>query len=348
MTIPIYAFQGDKYHLNILLGQNKTNLLISYFFLKKLKNIDEILGMVKKASNPNSIFMLDSGAFSAWNSGTMISLHDYIDFIKQYHQYFTHIVCLDVINDPIYSEVNHLIMLGELKDYNLEIIPVFHAGESFAVLDYMVEMGYKYIGISPNNNWREEEKRKWLTRVFQKYDFEKLGIKTHGFGYQSVSGLKHFPLSSGDAISWKIAAGMGEIICPNSHIAYSEKKKHVSTHVDKMKGGDLDFVLNICDVLGIEVNTLRNNYKHRCMFNIEAISELLARPKERISTLVDLLNENLLFDKEDVFITYKKVKDLRTYNGYPLSIIKPFGKAQKRNTESKINKQYYSEMDILF
>ena len=42
---------------------------------------------------------LDSGAFSAWSSGTNISMDDYIDFIIENKQYITVYSNLDVIGD---------------------------------------------------------------------------------------------------------------------------------------------------------------------------------------------------------------------------------------------------------
>lgn len=285
MTTIIYAF-NDKKGAKTLISLNKRNLLISYYYLKFQKNMFELLDLVKN----HEIFMLDSGAFSAWNSGKPILLYDYIDFIKQCHSYFTHIICLDVIDNPILSEVNHLIMLEELKDYGLTIIPVFHSGESFAVLDYMVEKGYKYLGISPNNNWQEREKREWLTRVFNRYDFEKLGVKTHGFGYQSTDGLEYFPLTTADSTSWRVHSGYGRIIAPHfAYLRYSDKS--LEDNIEDMVGGHPQFVTNLCNDLGISLSDLKDKTESRVRFNIEAIDRLSIRSKKNISNLVELFDE---------------------------------------------------------
>jgi hypothetical protein len=302
-----------------------SDILMSYWFLKS--NPDSTLRRIKEYGQPG-IFMLDSGAFSAWKNGSEILLYDYIDFIKKYHYYFTHIVCLDVIDNPIYSEVNHLIMLDELEGLGLEIIPVFHSGEPFAALDYMVEKGYKYLGISPNNNWREETKRIWLHRVFFRYDFEKLGIKTHGFGYQSISGLLQFPMTTADAATWKVGEMFGRIIEEGGKsYYYTEKASHNRDYIDKIIGGESKFIKDLCNEIGVTSEQLRVDYHARDKFNVAATIKLLKSEKVHISIPVDLLAEVDSsfgycddFSEDKVLTLYHEMKQLRReYSGGPKS-----------------------------
>lgn len=274
MTKLIYAVDS-KEKTDILQGLGKTNFLVSYYSLRNKRNLLGFLNSIHA-----NVFMLDSGAYSAWSHSATILLYDYLDFIKKYHSYFTHIVCLDVINNPILSEVNHLIMQRELKEYNLEIIPVFHSGEPFSVLDYLVNREYKYLGISPNNNWREIEKRNWLKRVFDRYDFEKLGIKTHGFGYQSVVGLRYFPLTTCDAATWEIMSGYGRVIHPSLNIRYSNESTYSPEHIDNISEGDPEFVIDICKDIGITPDDLRIKRSSRVLFNAEALDRLVALDKK--------------------------------------------------------------------
>ena len=85
--------------------------------------------------------MLDSGAFSVWNMGKTIDIYKYIEFIKEndIEIYFN----LDVIGDVEGTKKNQKIM----EDNGLNPIPVFHYGEPFEYLDWLVEQGYTYIGI---------------------------------------------------------------------------------------------------------------------------------------------------------------------------------------------------------
>lgn len=324
MTKPIFVV-CDVSGAKKVFEYGGTDILMSYWFLKK--NPEKALIRIKELGQ-SGIFMLDSGAFSAWKNGSEILLYDYIDFIKKYHSYFTHIVCLDVIDNPLYSEVNHLIMLRELKDYNLEIIPVFHSGEPFSALDYMVEKGYKYIGISPNNNWREETKRDWLHRVYSRHDFEKLGIKTHGFGYQSVSGLLQFPMTTADSATWKVGEMFGRIIEPEGRqLRYSEKMVGSPDHIDSMPGGDSSFVKELCQELGFSPDEMRTNYHARDKYNVAATIKLLDRNKVDVSIPVDLLADVDSafgycddFSEEKILSLYQEVSLLgKNYTGSPES-----------------------------
>ena len=256
-----------KKEIEMLIEYNQYNILVSYYYLFKSKPfLNKMIEVSEQIKQNNGIFMLDSGAYSAWRKGININLFDYIEFIKEYHKYFTHIVCLDVINEPIVSEVNHKIMLNELKDYDLTIIPVFHAGETFRVLDYMIERDYKYIGISPNNNWNEKQKRQWLNRVYQ-YDFEKLDIKTHLFGYSSLKGMKYYNFFSADSTSWSMSAIKGKIY--NGSIDGSL----INTIPENFN----TFVFDICDKYNLDVNKLLVCEYQRRKFNICALSELLPK-----------------------------------------------------------------------
>lgn len=345
MTKPLFVV-CDVSGVKKVFDYGGTDILMSYWFLKK--NPERILQRIRDYGQ-SDIFMLDSGAFSAWKNGSEILLYDYLDFIKKYHSYFTHIVCLDVIDNPLYSEVNHLIMLEELKGLGLEIIPVFHSGEPFSVLDYMVEKGYKYLGISPNNNWREETKRVWLHRVYSRHDFEKLGIKTHGFGYQSVSGLLQFPMTTADAATWKVGEMFARIIEPEGRqLRYSEEAIGMPDHIDSMPGGHSAFTIELCAELGFSPDEMRTNYHARDKFNVAATIKLLKRDKISISIPVDLLAEVDSsfgycddFSEDKVLALYRELRDLgRKYTGGP--------KSDKKHIKSKAKFVKKVETETLF
>lgn len=326
MTEPLFVVVSFS-DVRKIIKYGGTHLLMSYWFLKgkTTKNTLEKIQQERiKHSILSSIFMLDSGAYSAWKNGFIIPLYEYIDFVKSYHHYFTHIVCLDVIDNPIYSEVNHLIMLEELKGYDLTIIPVFHSGESFSVLDYMIAKGYKYIGISPNNKWVEKEKRFWLHQVYSRYDFDSLGIKTHGFGYQSVNGLLQFPMTTADSVTWKVGEMFGRVIDPTGReLKYSMDSFGSPDHIDSIPGGDTQFIKDLCDDLGFSPEEMKTNYHLRDKFNVAATVNLLKREKKNVSIVVDLLSDVDSsfgycddFSEEKVLKLYGEAKALgRKYTG---------------------------------
>lgn len=291
MTKHIIYAVNSKDQIRVVSSRGLYNYLMSYFYLNQRRTLKELLEHIKLLQPAGSIFMLDSGAYSAWRSGKKVNLWAYIEFIKKWHEFFTHIVALDVIDNPVLSEVNHRIMQEELKEYDLKIMPVFQSGEPWATLDYMVEQGYKYIGISPNNNWVEAQKREWLAQVFSRWDFEKLGIWTHGFGYQSPSGIALFPFTSCDAASWRIAAAFGRVInLEVPPLRYSDRSAYTRDHVDVVTGGDSDFVKEICEIIGMEIDEMRNSHEAISIFNVEALNQLSQRTKnyDAVEVTMDL------------------------------------------------------------
>lgn len=286
MTIPIFALDSiTGPNTEQLHACKQYNWLISYWVLRNKKELKKHLDNLNKPGD--TIFMLDSGAYSAWTRGEEVNLWDYINFIKKYHFYFTHIVCLDVIDDPISSEINHLIMQTELENLDIQLIPVYHAGEDFSVLEYMINRSYGYIGISPNNNWVENDKRSWLSDIHDRFDFSK--FKTHGFGYTSIQGIGQYDLTTADSTSWRLSAGYGSIITDNGTVLISnrgrKKNKEIKESLlipdDKKENQNLkdiensDFVLSICDKLDAKPDQLQDDYYLRLRFNIEATIRLI-------------------------------------------------------------------------
>jgi len=269
MTIPIFALESLTGSTTQLIACGEYNWLVSYWLIKDKKNINEVLFEIDRPDG--SIFMLDSGAFSAWNKGFRINLWDYIDFIKKYYRHFTHIVCLDVIDNPTTSRINYLIMSQELADLNLKIIPVYHSGERFSVLGAMINEA-EYIGISPNNNWNESSKLEWLADIEGRYNFSK--FSTHGFGYTSIKGLGRFSLTTADSTSWRLGAAYGGIIIPRGLVKISTKVGDLFNK-NFIEVSNSDFVLGICNELNIKVEHLREDYYLRLLFNIKSTVKLI-------------------------------------------------------------------------
>lgn len=184
-----------------------------------------------------STFMLDSGAFSAWNKGAEIDIDHYIAFIKHHAEYIDHYVVLDKIPGafgvtPSAAEVEESAQqswdnLLYMQAAGLDPIPVFHMGEQFKWLRRMVDHGCKYIGISPANDRTTQAKRVWLDRVFDEIT-DKEGwplVQTHAFGVTAVELLMRYPWYSADSTTWIMIAARGKILLPhyeNGQFVYSK------------------------------------------------------------------------------------------------------------------------------
>lgn len=173
-----------------------------------------------------SMFILDSGAFSAWTVGKSIDIDHYIAFIKAHIEHIDYYVNLDVIpgafgRTPDAEEVERSAAKSwenmlYMEQEGLKPIPVFHMGEQFRWLRMMMEHGCPYIGISPANDRPTQSKRIWLDRVFHEItDSEGWPlVKTHAFGVTALDLLLRYPWFSADSTTWIMLGARGSILLP--------------------------------------------------------------------------------------------------------------------------------------
>lgn len=128
---------------------------------------------------PNNL-MLDSGAFSVWNTGDVLDIEEYIEFCHEYGHLFETIVSLDAIpgkpaapsdrqqkyqKDPeklkkALARWNNMPELSHedaaeqsfrnwirMKEAGIDAMPVFHRGEDSGLLQRYLDAGADYIGI---------------------------------------------------------------------------------------------------------------------------------------------------------------------------------------------------------
>lgn len=172
-------------------------------------------------------FFLDSGAYSAWNSGTVIDLDEYCAFIKANIETLDAYACLDVIPGTPngYATLaqreeaaqatwkNYLYMKAE----GLDPLPVFHYLEPWKHLDRMIAHGCTYIGIGGLAPIKTKERRIWLDDLFLRIcdadGFPR--VKTHGFGMTALVLMFRYPWHSVDSTTWFRMAGNGHIYMPH-------------------------------------------------------------------------------------------------------------------------------------
>jgi hypothetical protein len=173
------------------------------------------------------ITMIDSSAFSLWNSKSdPVDVRDYGDYLLRNRHLFDHCVNLDVIpgipkSRPTEAEADAAAEQGYrnlkyLESIGLDPVPVYHQGEDERWLKQFIDDGYDYIGISPDNSVSQRDRISWLAEVFYIItDRNGLPIfKAHGFGVTDTEILWQFPWYSCDSTTWKIKAGYGGVLLP--------------------------------------------------------------------------------------------------------------------------------------
>lgn len=137
--------------------------------------------------------ILDSGAFSAWKSGTKVNVDELIEEAKRpgWHE----VAAFDPIGDPDSSLANAL----KMRNAGLPVIPIFHFGESWDFLEYYKSSFGDRIGLGGiATGISAIERKRWLDQVFARA----YPAKFHGFGVASEDLLMRFPFYSVDSASW--------------------------------------------------------------------------------------------------------------------------------------------------
>lgn len=145
--------------------------------------------------------IVDSGAFTAWNTGRSISLDEYCTFLDSIEKLRPfHAVQLDVFGDPEASWKNYLIM----KERGYDVMPVFTRGENLEMLEEMYKLtdyimfGGVVIGRG-NKNYV-----KWFLE-------RNKGRDAHWLGFVNMPFIKAYRPRSVDSSSWRGAARYGNV-----------------------------------------------------------------------------------------------------------------------------------------
>jgi hypothetical protein len=138
-------------------------------------------------------YSLDSGAFTAANSGKPVDLARYIDFcqgLRDSDPQCVEIFSLDVIGDWRASARNAAIMVNA----GVPCIPTFHVGEPTAALLEMAD-AFPKISIGGAVRWSLDKKLAWAEQVFARVWPKKI----HGLGMTSERMLSRLPFHSVDS-----------------------------------------------------------------------------------------------------------------------------------------------------
>lgn len=140
-------------------------------------------------------WVLDSGAFSVYNSGINVPIKEYIDACKEVldsEHPPEEIFSLDVIGDWKASMANYDL----IRRMGLKAIPTFHFGDPWHMLSTIAKE-YDKIAVACRKNGEVPRHRffeQCFARVWPK--------KIHGFAIGTESILLSLPFHSADSTSW--------------------------------------------------------------------------------------------------------------------------------------------------
>jgi GTP cyclohydrolase IA len=167
-------------------------LLVSYAYLQPF--------LTNRHRYPYRDWVMDSGAFSAANSGRVIDLDEYIATCRHLMDTdpsLVEIFSLDVIGDHRKSAE----YAAAMWKAGIPVIPCFHYGEPESALLEMAA-AYPKIAIGGVAYKRGTGKLRWAEQVFARVWPKRI----HGFAFASEAAVMGLPFHSTDSSSWEIGA----------------------------------------------------------------------------------------------------------------------------------------------
>ena len=183
------VLKGER-GLKRLEAEQAPALLISYYYLKGwLKHQEKYM---------YRDWVMDSGAFSAFNSGKVVDLDAYIECCQELLEKdptLTEIYALDVIGDHKASLKN----AERMWEAGVEAIPTYHLGSPVEALKYIARE-YPKIAIGGCAREKKPVKMQFIGACFSNVWPKRI----HGFGLSHEDYVLAFPFESVDATNWEL------------------------------------------------------------------------------------------------------------------------------------------------
>lgn len=204
------------------------NALLSFAY----KGLDPLLFSIARI-DPSLFFgILDSGAFTAWNSGSTVDRSAYLDWALQEIGRFEEIgipasrlraINLDIIpgspgisgsaHDIEQAAISSMANADFFRTQGLDVLEVFHQDEPLELLFVLIERsGESFrVAISPRNDLSVKARCEWL-RWLAAHCFKRYGSKfpkCHGLAATARDMTYSFPFYSVDSATWMSPSQFG-------------------------------------------------------------------------------------------------------------------------------------------
>lgn len=180
-------------------------ILASYWFFRRT----DMTALVESMGGTDAVdLFIDSGAFSAHTSGATIAVADYAAWLLEHRAVVNFAAGLDVIGDPQATTRN----LRDLEDRvagQVKIVPTFHVGSPWPVLDSLVS-AYDFVALGGVVSLRLKDHdplMPWLVTAHRV--LRDAGAVAHGFGITRPPLPEMLPWYSVDSAYWQQAAITG-------------------------------------------------------------------------------------------------------------------------------------------
>ena len=266
----LYFAGGSTQRVEDFMWNKKCSRLFSQF--REKNNIKKYI-----ERGGNNIF-LDSGAFSAYNSGSIIDIDSLCDYANSITQHCKFIACLDVIGDAEKSFENFVYMRHKLIEPN-KLIPAFHINEPieylYKYLEYEDEFGkldkLALGGIAKQSQPNRKRFLDMCEPICERYP----NVWIHLFGVTNLSLINNYQfIDSVDSTKYIMDSVYGGITIPPKFIQiYIGKRNALNNSIIRKE--DSLVIQEICKKAGIEQWELSENGDARSIFDIQSMLEWL-------------------------------------------------------------------------
>lgn len=162
------------------------------------------------AQNQDLDLLVDSGAFTAHETGKSINRADYTAWLSDHHEHIRAAFTLDVIGDYVGTARNHEWMKERLPA-DVELVPVWHTMSPLDELHRLCsENAYIGIGGATGLSLRVKANMQHLVRAHR--IAREHGTVLHGLGVTGSQGGWRLPWSTCDSSSWLYGRRHGMLI----------------------------------------------------------------------------------------------------------------------------------------
>lgn len=279
-TMYFAGSQGEEFD-NTMLDMGCARLFSQ---LNDRKQIARHLDLITNRDNKTFI---DSGAYTAFNSGKDVDLDNYISYIDEIGENITCFANLDVIpkgtdtasiKEGCEEGYKNFIYIQEHCKYGYKCNAVYHRKDP-------VEYLYKYIDIYKQNPKMNYIALGGMATTYSEDAF-RFGhkycaiikkhlpnVNIHLFGCTRLNHIEHIKCESTDSTTWIKASIYGTVITPWGRLNISERRSDEACSVHNFDLKSRAVVYAFIESLGFTIDEITNDPEKRIQYNVKYLME---------------------------------------------------------------------------
>lgn len=197
------------------------SVLVSYWYFRHdtaIRQVTDALRAARDRDQPIRL-MVDSGAFSAYTQGSVITTADYARWLLDvvyplWGEWLVAAVNLDVLGEPDRSWANWV----DLRERGCDTLPVTHMGDDFTVGDrYVSEGGVEYLAVGSLVDRPFAKRMRWCAHFHRHVAHHYPHVRLHGLGVSAQQMVERLPWWSVDASSFGASYRYGRLKVYDPH-----------------------------------------------------------------------------------------------------------------------------------